>query len=186
MESIHPEDIISALVRNRARILPNTDTQEFALDAQLNMKDVDWTALSSIALERAYSELRLLWTTAAIGIYEDLGSDGSDVYYNPQVVSAMQLRAYALNHLHAFMEDMLSPKKIEDWLFNTLDISYDEAIALINSIEPEPYRAEQRSVLTRLRKMKNCINILRSLEPLSRWPGLEQFQPWLDLWERMP
>lgn len=141
----------------------------------------NWHLLAESMATQANQEPNLDWGRAAIKIYECLASLSPD-FGDSFLYSAMQLRANMIIRFGSTIDDpILCIGPMLDWFHHWTQITLPDAINASKNWQTLPV-AEIKA----LRKIKNCLTILKRLDNSGFLAAYPEIQKWIAIHDALP
>ncbi|MGD2182432.1 hypothetical protein [Lusitaniella coriacea] len=169
-------------------------------------ENFNWHGLAEVAASEATNlsrlssnkRLSLIWAGIAISIYESLiKEENKDEAKESFLHSLMNLKSCMIVRFGSANKDLiLDPTPIIDWFFDSLNISYEEAIEKssnwkeifrsLNSEETDFQIKKRKQEILELRLIKNRLKIIKSLVDSNQFSPNEQLKSWLSIRKKLP
>jgi hypothetical protein len=144
----------------------------------------DWQDLAYCCSSRAVTKLSLngdeylALATAAVLIYDRLAEvcpESSDRYSFSS--SAMSLRAFLINKFGPQpTHPARNPATLEDWFFQQLDFSYEEAVSMARNV----LKLSTQDFL-RFSALRDRMRLMKCVQPQELFGRLEELSRWYEL-----
>jgi hypothetical protein len=149
--------------------------------------DFNWLGLAQVAAQQATygsdaisDDEALAWARIAVDVYDRLANRAKPNSNNRNEFerSAMFVRAALINRFGAQPgHPLLDPHVIEQWFFDRLSLSPDQAIQMTN---------ESYDRFLQLRAIKNRLAVIELLMSEGHWRDNAALQQWVEIRDRLP
>ncbi|WP_170161141.1 hypothetical protein [Methylocaldum marinum] len=163
------------------------------LDAILNNrsyapKNFNWLGLAEILARRALETRSLQWAHLAIRVYEYRARSADKDERDSLLCSEMRVRVHFIKQFGLSKEDgLLDINTVVSWFMENTDCSLEWAKNVSDNWLDKLQKGEITiETINALRKIKNRINIVKSLDSLGFLDGYPEVRQWIALSSQLP